>query len=153
MTENFKNFCTWFCGFTDGEGCFHINKNKTGFSPEFRLSLRIDDVGILNEIQKRFNFGKVYLKKRKFREKYPNQKDNMVYCVWKIKDCFELINNIELGGGLKSKKKRDYEVWKEFIMFKMKNRFKVMLKERTQYEHNKCEELKSIRKFNNNLIH
>ena len=55
-----NDFHMWFCGFTDGEGCFHIS--STGdkyFVFKFIIDLHVDDTPTLEFIHKTLGLGKV----------------------------------------------------------------------------------------------
>jgi LAGLIDADG endonuclease len=59
--EPSKDFYMWFCGFTDGEGCFHIS--STGdkyFVFKFIIDLHVDDLPALEFIHKTLGLGKVF---------------------------------------------------------------------------------------------
>lgn len=58
------DFFEWFRGFTDGEGCFHIGKNKGyAFRFFFQIKLHIDDRKVLEFIQEYLGIGGVNLSK------------------------------------------------------------------------------------------
>lgn len=58
--DNFKN---WLAGFTDAEGMFYIKLTESDKNAvfSFRISLHVDDVSVLEFIQKTLGFGKVYI--------------------------------------------------------------------------------------------
>ena len=47
--KDLENFYRWFCGFTDGEGCFYIKftENETNAVFSFKISLHLDDSAVL----------------------------------------------------------------------------------------------------------
>lgn len=61
----------WITGFTDAEGCFHVNiykdtsgtKLKWRVQPSFQLNLHIKDLDLLKGIKSFFNTGNIYIKK------------------------------------------------------------------------------------------
>lgn len=59
LTNVSTEFLQWFVGFADGESCFQINSNKKGinFYFRFRIELHIDDIAVLEFIQKTLNVG------------------------------------------------------------------------------------------------
>jgi hypothetical protein len=78
--EPSKDFYMWFCGFTDGEGCFHIA--PTGdkyFVFKFIIDLHVDDSPALEFIHKTLGLGKVITtdKGRKSRFIVQSQKEIM----------------------------------------------------------------------------
>ena len=78
--NNDDNFFEWFCGITDGEGSFGIGSSeKTSkrvyFNFTFAISLHVDDVSLLEFIQKRVGVGKVYIFGKKSSFIVKNKKD------------------------------------------------------------------------------
>lgn len=63
-----KEFCIWLAGFVDGEGCININHNPNGH-PHFRLIITQNDLGVLQDIQKRIGGGAIIQKSGKARSK------------------------------------------------------------------------------------
>ena len=60
--DNLDNFYGWLVGFTDAEGMFYIKLTESGKNAvfSFKISLHVDDVSVLEFIQKTLGFGKVY---------------------------------------------------------------------------------------------
>ena len=58
------NFFDWLGGITDAEGSFGIGRSETSnrvyFNFTFVIALHVDDIGVLEFIQKRLGVGKVY---------------------------------------------------------------------------------------------
>lgn len=61
------NFCQWFVGFSEGEGCFKIKPKYTvdkskvrSFYFEFEIHLHIDEKNLLDNICHTLGIGKVY---------------------------------------------------------------------------------------------
>lgn len=54
-----KNFAQWITGFVDAEGSFSIVSDRDYIRFLFRIRLHIDDVFVLEKIQKYFNIGYV----------------------------------------------------------------------------------------------
>jgi hypothetical protein len=63
------DFCNWFAGFADGEGCFQIKRVPKAigycYSLEFTISLRADDISIIQKIQRDFGYGHIYFQSGK----------------------------------------------------------------------------------------
>ncbi len=105
-------FGHWLAGFIDGEGCFYITRNPSrgSYCPRFALRLRDDDAGIINEIHRHTNIGCVCNIKAGNHGGRPTRN-------WQIQsgeDCRALIRIIE-AHPLRSKKGRDYVVWREAV--------------------------------------
>ena len=79
----------WIVGFVDGEGCFSISifKNVTTtlgvqIFPEFVVTQGAKSLSVLEELQKFFGCGKIYVNKRK-----DNHREDLYrYCVRSLKD-------------------------------------------------------------------
>lgn len=56
------NFIEWFVGFTDAEGSFAFQKNKSrnSYVFSFRISLHLDDIAVLFYIKDTLGLGRVY---------------------------------------------------------------------------------------------
>ncbi|HYT42868.1 MAG TPA: LAGLIDADG family homing endonuclease, partial [Methylomirabilota bacterium] len=106
------DFGHWFAGFTDGEGCFQIKKNRLGWVCRFKLKLRADDVFILNKIQQTLQIGKLQLSI----DNNPNRnsKPTISFAVENKKDCLFLCD-LFTKFPLRAKKAKDFEIWKEAV--------------------------------------
>lgn len=112
-----KDFGFWFSGLCDGEACFGLrsaNGKHTYPVPRFDLTLRDDDTPMLDMIQGTLGFGKVYARKT---TGYVNpqgykSKGLSTYVVWNKADCKVLADFLRQFP-LRSKKKRDFELWAE----------------------------------------
>lgn len=106
-----SKFESWLAGFIDGEAHFqlyHQKPNKTVY-PRFTLALRDDDRDVLYEIQRILGAGSV-------NHYSPNRGNGAVrLTVSSAKETERLIEMIDSGIGLRSKKKRDYEIWKQAV--------------------------------------
>src|SRR3990167_633993 len=84
----------WIVGFTDGEGTFSVSKiknptTKSGYQifPEFVITQGAKSKSCLEEIQKYFGCGKIYINKR-----YDNHREHLYrYCVRARKDLVKKI--------------------------------------------------------------
>lgn len=104
----------WITGFIDGEGCFHIQKNKNnkmkyGFQilPEFRLVQHIRDIDLLKKVQNYFKMGVV-------RRNSSRHRTTMEWRVRSIKDLLKLIEHFKKYP-LQSKKLLDLEKFKHVV--------------------------------------
>lgn len=128
LTGEFMNddFGYWFSGVTDGEGCFAIQLNKpygrrkiAKYSGWFAITLRADDINVIKSIKETLGFGNIYHYKNENR-KTPNSKPFVYYKVSTIDGCCKLIDIFDKYK-LRSKKLNDYNVWKQFILYKKNN--------------------------------
>lgn len=72
------NLAYWIVGFTDGEGTFSVSKvrnatTKSGYQifPEFVITQGAKSLNVLNQIQKYFGCGNVYINRRHDNHKEP----------------------------------------------------------------------------------
>jgi hypothetical protein len=76
-----EHFIEWLRGLVDGEGTFKIvPSGAIGFTFRFEIALHVDDTPMLNFIQNKLNFGKVYT--------YGNFS---VFSVWKVSEVAKII--------------------------------------------------------------
>lgn len=110
----------WISGFTDGEGCFYLAQrerkqgNKINLSCEcqFQITLRNDDIEVLYDIQHTLGCGGVDQQKRKLNG---NSKPCAGYRVNVLRDLVEKIIPHFEEHPLRSKKQRDFNIWKQAV--------------------------------------
>lgn len=116
------SFGHWFSGFTDGEGYFgiHVSSKRKIVSFDFKIGLRDDDYHILEQVKNEFGFGSLGRQKPVLTH-YAlgpiNAKPICYFRVRKKEECLQLINFFDKYK-LRSKKKRDYEIWREAFFVK-----------------------------------
>ena len=100
----------WISGFVDGEGCFSYQKRGYA-NPSFSLSMRDDDEDVVMEIVEALgNIGSVH-----HRPNDGNTSNPAIFWLVSGKsDCQKLIDHFDKYP-LRSKKARDYEIWKELV--------------------------------------
>jgi hypothetical protein len=115
-----NDFGNYFAGFFDGEGCivaFHRRRTDRPKSyPEFRLSLQIairdDDLQVLEYIRDNLG-GRIHRQKaRKYTQTNPSARWNLE----SIKDLAEVVIPLLEKYPLRSKKGREYEIWKPLVI-------------------------------------
>lgn len=113
-------FGHWLAGFIDGEGCFTIGRYKdvrcgsVGYNCRMALAVREDDRPLLEEIQRCVGFG--YLRRRvPTRRMVPNAKPTVQWGVQTKNGCLTLVELLDVYP-LRSKKARDYAVWREAVL-------------------------------------
>ena len=108
-------FGHWFAGFTDGEGCFEINKGQSirhhfpYYSCRFAIALRSDDEAILREIQQQLGIGRIYDKIIG-----GNSKKQVRFTVHAKSDCL-ILCELFRKFPLRAKKSRDFDTWSEAV--------------------------------------
>lgn len=112
-----RDYCNWFAGLADGEGCFLIqNTTKDYFQFTFRISMRLDDAPMLKDAVKKLGVGHFVLQQRK--EYYQGghwHKPTCAYKVSSVQGCLKLIEIFDKHP-LRSKKKRDYLIWRAAVL-------------------------------------
>lgn len=109
----------WFAGLTDGEGSFSITKrnNKSlcaNYQCRFDIRLRDDDRAILEEIRDTLGIGNIY-DVSAGTGPGGNGRPLASFVVTAINDCAALVRFFDKYP-LKSKKRRDYEIWQETVI-------------------------------------
>ena|SRR5271166_2558175 len=100
----------WFTGFADGEGSFTIMSKNGISSPRFSLTLRADDTAILAELCRCFG-GTICTRTRAGTTSNPQSQ----WYVGSKKDLRRLIAYFD-DFPLRSKKARDYAIWREAVV-------------------------------------
>ena len=114
-------FNQWFVGFSDAEGSFGIFSLDVldGFSFNFTIGLHIDDLPVVNHIQKTLGIGSVYA-----------YKDKCYYRVNKRKDILKLISIFDTFA-LNSSKHLDYlDFKKAFFLYKERTKLSKELRDK-----------------------
>lgn len=104
----------WFAGFTDGEGCFYMRRATKGnaFVCSFHVKLRADDRDVLEAICELVGHGKVSDVPRYS----PTRAPQAVFVVSTITGCSRIVDIFD-EFPLRSKKARDYAVWRDAVIF------------------------------------
>ena len=111
------SFFHWFAGFTAGEGCFYIHRNKRKgqtlitYRPRFSIKLRRDDTPIIETIVRILGFGRC----AKISQ-HGNSKPCRTFEVYKLEDLSKLIPIFDKYP-LRNKKQDDYAVWREAVLW------------------------------------
>lgn len=105
-------FAHWFAGFVDGEGCFSVHKKSVNncetYDCQFSISLRADDLPILEEIKRQLGgIGSLASAHRKAKGM---EKPQSRYCISSKADCQRLRAVFQVFP-LRAKKRRDFEIW------------------------------------------
>lgn len=124
----------WVTGITDGEGCFSAGVSfrvdtgrngpfpKVDVNPKFSLALRADDEGVVEALRDFFGCGAVY-------DKAPSPalvarggvrggtKPQKLLLICKLDDLIERVVPHFETHPLQSKKHRDFETWKEILLY------------------------------------
>lgn len=113
-------FGNWFAGFFAGEGCFAIHARRQADGRldrqmAIKVSLRDDDLSILQEIQRELGVGRIHRRVRSEREA-KNGNPIATLTVQRIADLAEVIAPLFDRYPLRAKKAREYPVWRAALM-------------------------------------
>ncbi|MCI0391657.1 MAG: LAGLIDADG family homing endonuclease [Acidobacteria bacterium] len=108
-------FGAWLSGFTDGEGCFSACITGDHLSIKFEIKLRADDGSVLEEIQKQLGVGRLYRCKPREWSKI-KERPAIVYSVKHRMALYRTILAHFDRFPLRSKKSRDYEIWRQIVI-------------------------------------
>lgn len=112
------SFGFWFAGLVDGEGSFTLHlDSKRRFIPQprFDLTMRADDLAMLEAIREELGYGLVNVRKTSYTNPQGYHSKRMAaFIVWKKSDCLKLVELLEKYP-LRSKKARDFRLWAEAV--------------------------------------
>lgn len=143
-----KSLGYWLSGWLDGEGCFHIYKDRgAGYRCKVTVNIRDDDhktVGIISRVT---NLGNFYFS--------PGRGNDNPQIVWNITskgDCL-ILRDILDQYPLRAKKLRDYQIWSQALdeSLKIKRRGRSPIKNDWSKMEALFYDLKNIRAYNENL--
>jgi hypothetical protein len=101
-------FGHWLAGFIDGEGCFHVHRKPQGtFDCQFSISLRGDDLPILERCQRETGLGTIATQQRE-----PNP-----IARWTVSSKAQCVGLRDLlrAFPLRAKKAREFETWSDAL--------------------------------------
>ena len=105
-------FGHWLAGFIDGEGSFNIRRNShAGYAPVLTVGLRVDDLPLLEEIYRVTGFGMLERYKKPSARGHASAR----WTVASKADCLSLVDLLDRFP-LRSKKARDYALWREAVV-------------------------------------
>jgi hypothetical protein len=133
------NWGAWFSGLTDGEGYFGIARANKGKSllPTFQIGLRIEEEPIIRDIYQHIGCGVVYISPKAYTNKFGQVcARKAVFQICSIPGALRVTDILD-AYPLRTNKKEDYAVWREFIEL----RHTTDRWHRTQAEWDKLEEL------------
>lgn len=103
-------FGHWLAGFTDGEGCFQLTtRDGVAYGCRFAITLRRDELPILQEIQSALGVGAIYLKQA---QSVANPQAS--YSVDRKAECATIVD-VFTRYPLRAKKRADFVIWTEAV--------------------------------------
>lgn len=114
-----NDWCQWFAGFVDGEGCFVVEGGVAGYTPRFSIVLRDDDRAVLEEVQEVLGTGSITLMSNAARRSAgtSNGADCFQYRVHGV-NCALVV--AALDGRLRSKKEAELQIWKQAVELRIR---------------------------------
>lgn len=113
-----KEFCSWFTGFFDGEGCIVAFTRPHSRNPdysEFRLQLRImirdDDLDTIRHIQNNLKVGISYRRKGN-----GNANPAVAWVCERLQDLAEVMIPLLDNHPLHTKKAKEYAIWRPLVI-------------------------------------
>lgn len=115
------NWCSWFSGFIDGEGCFMLRVTNNHPQLEFRIQLRDDDKDVLIQIQKTLGCGYT----EPHRQSNPNWSPAFMFRLSRINHIVNILIPILDKYPLRAKKMNDYKLWREaaLVVYNKEHKF------------------------------
>lgn len=117
METEDRLFYSWLAGFIDGEGCFIIQHNSRNgvLSAIVTVALRDDDWAIIDEIYKRTGLGSVGTRNSRPTVVNGLTRGGVAWWVTRAQECQLLIDRLRAVGGLRGKKRQDFDLWSEAV--------------------------------------
>ena len=118
----------WYVtGFCDGEAAFTYSRSGGTFAISFSIKQRSDNSQIIEDIWEFFNHvGNVYNGKRAAPTKNSGDtKPSVIYKVSRVDELLVIINHFDRYPPKSKKKNEAYNVWREMVMHKSDNYYKV----------------------------
>lgn len=110
------DFGHWLAGFIDGEGCFWIGRHaKSAYRCMFAVSLRADDLPILEEVCERTGVGWTTKVKRASAGSPAGAAPNVQWRVTNRADLLQLITLLDRYP-LRAKKAAEYAIWRQAVL-------------------------------------
>lgn len=110
------NFGYWFSGFFDGEGCLLGATLKTEHIVRIMISLRRDDLAILNKIKKILDCGIITNTTDNPNNQGYQSSPKSIYVVQTPKELCEIVIPLFDKYPLQTKKGKEYPIWRELAM-------------------------------------
>lgn len=122
MFDNREAFGYWLSGFTDGEGNFHLARHgkslkdgpSNGFQAFFRINLRMDDCGILEQVREYFGCGSLFYWVRD--REHLNHSAQVKFQIGSAPMLARTVVPHFDRFPLRSKKSEDYVLWREAVL-------------------------------------
>ncbi len=145
-----NDFGHWFAGFADGEGCFMCDYDKRDgrHGARFVIGCRADDKDTLEYIQRSLGFGTLYTGSERTVKGTDYTSAPVTFLrIGRTKDCRKLVVLFDRYP-LRSKKAKDYELWKELVCEMSRS---VSNRDR-KYMHELKVALTAIKEYSNNNV-
>jgi hypothetical protein len=109
------SFGYWFSGFFDGEGTLLIQVDgNTQLALKIQVLLRADDRSVNEHIKAELKCGRIFPHPARLNDGR-NAKPGVMYRVQELRDLYEIIVPLFERYPLRSKKNREFEIWKNIV--------------------------------------
>lgn len=117
METEDRLFYSWLAGFIDGEGCFIIQHNSRNgvLSAIVTIALRDDDWPVIDQIYKRTELGSVGTRNQRPTIVNGLTRGGVAWWITRAQECQTLIDRLRAVGGLRGKKRQDFDLWAEAV--------------------------------------
>lgn len=106
-------------GLIEGEACFAISRNtgnsRRSYVCKFLLKMRADDEAFVRSLAETFGIGRVFVRQPSVTDGHA-RKPFVQWSVERKEECTDVVDLIDAHGGLRSKKARDYAIWREAVL-------------------------------------
>lgn len=141
-------FCAWFSGWVDGEGCFRalVRSEDRSIQPRLSIKVRDDDRHLVNLVHTTIQCGWVRNRSYKYaRERgRTHQNDQITWDCTDIHQCRHILVPLFDKYPLRSKKARDYKIWREIVLAVSENHH---LNSNRDHILSLCQQLKEVKRY------
>ena len=118
----FKNY---FAGLCDGEATFGINRNGTTY---FGLKMRADEKPLMQNLQEELGIGRLQFVLDPGHKRGRNNNPCVTLSITSLEGCERLVQVLGEGQFMRSKKRKDYLIWKRAVRVRQRSNMKISTK-------------------------
>lgn len=145
-------WCAWFSGWIDGEGSFtsDVHNINMGITSKLTVEVRDDDSQLVYNVKNTLRCGQIYRQKERHRENLNRLGKSSIgrsSIKWMCRDigaCRHILVPLFDCYPLQSKKKRDYDVWRQLVFALAEGQH---VNGNRAYVLDLCQKLKDVKKY------